>query len=359
MRSLNTMTRSQLLLLSCVTASAISLSSSARADEPAGDPKAPAPATTAPVATAPIPPTPAAPAAATPDKSSAPLPPLSQSSTSQKRAETLEPRPVYPAPTLDGSRLQADPITDGAVLGISIGFAGLSDMIISTGELRPQQISPTFDISQLLAIDRIAVTQHVDSRARLFSNLGLYAALSYALIDSVATGFREDSKQSALVDAIIYGEVFALTAGVTNLAKMAVRRPRPVAYTDAIAHKDDPNYSNADTDSSLSFFSGHTAMCGAAAGTATYLAFTRSPHSIRPWITLAGGALLTGFVGYERVRAGAHFPTDVIAGGIAGAGLGVLVAHLHREDTAKQRRVWIGFTPGLGTGGALTLSGLL
>ena len=355
MRSLNTMTRSQLLLLSCVTASAISLSSSARADEPTGDPKAPAPAS----ATAPVPPTPAAPAAATPEKDSAPLPPLSQSSTSQKRAETLEPRPVYPAPTLNGSRLQADPIADGAVLGISAGFAILSDMIISTGELRPQQISPTFSTSQLLGIDRIAVTQHVDSRARMLSNIGLYAAISYTLIDSVATGFREDSKQAALIDGIIYAEVLSLTAGVTNLAKMAVRRPRPIAYIEAAKHKNDPNYSNTDTDSSLSFFSGHAANCGAVAGTATYLAFTRSPHSIRPWITLVGGALLTGFVGYERVRAGAHFPTDVIAGGIAGAGLGVLVAHLHREDTAKQRRVWIGFTPALGTGGALTLSGLL
>lgn len=355
------MTRPQRLLLSCVTAGALTLSGSARADEPAVDPRVAAPAPTAP--TAPAPAAPAAPAAAasstaTPEKQASPLP-APQSPTSPKRSETLEPRPVYQPSTLNGSRLQADPIADGAVLGISAGFAVLSDLIISTGELRPQQISPTFTPSQLLGIDRIAVTQHVDSHARMLSNIGLYAAISYTLIDTIATGFREDSRQAALIDGIIYAEVLSLTAGVTNLAKMAVRRPRPVAYTDAAAHKDDPTYSNADTDSSLSFFSGHAANCGAVAGTATYLAFTRSPHSIRPWITLAGGALLTGFVGYERVRAGAHFPTDVIAGGIAGAGIGVLVAHLHREDTAKQRRVWIGFTPGLGTGGTVTLGGLL
>jgi membrane-associated phospholipid phosphatase len=344
------MTRSQRLLLCCVTAGAITLSGSASADEPTVDPRAAAPTPT---------PAPAASSTATPEKEAVPLPPASHSPTSPKRSETLEPRPVYQPSTLNGARLQADPIADGAVLGISAGFAILSDLIISTGELRPQQISPTFTPSQLLGIDRIAVTQHVDSNARMFSNIGLYAAVSYTLIDTIATGFREDSRQAALIDGIIYAEALSLTAGVTNLAKMAVRRPRPVAYTEAAAHKNDPNYSNADTDSSLSFFSGHAANCGAVAGTATYLAFTRSPHSIRPWITLAGGTLLTAFVGYERVRAGAHFPTDVIAGGIAGAGLGVLVAHLHREDTAKQRRVWIGFTPGLGTGGTLTLGGLL
>ena len=355
MRSITT-PRSQRLLLSCVMAGALTLSGSARAaDEPAVDPRAAAPPPTTPASTAPVP---AASSTATPEKKPPPLP-IAQSATSQKRSETLEPRPVYQPSTLGASRLQADPIADGAVLGIAAGFGILSDMIISTGELRPQQISPTFSTSQLLGIDRIAVTQHVDPNARTLSNIGLYAALSYTLIDTIATGFREDSRQAALIDGIIYGEVLALTAGVTNLAKMAVRRPRPAAYTAAAAHKNDPDYSNADTDSSLSFFSGHAANTGAVAGAATYLAFTRSPHSVRPWLTLAGGTLLTVFVGYERVRAGAHFPTDVIAGGIAGAGIGVLVAHLHREDTAKQRRVWIGFTPGLGTGGTLTLGGLL
>jgi hypothetical protein len=41
---------------------------------------------------------------------------------------------------------------------------------------------------------------------------------------------------------------------------------------------------------------------------------------------------------------------------MAGAGIGVLVPHLHREDTVKQRAVWVGFTPS-GQGGAATLSG--
>jgi len=340
-------------------AGAITLPGVARAAEPPAAPgaAAPTPAAPAPAASSTATPdkAPVAPAAATP----ANAPPDFQASTSPKRTQTLEPQPVYAPSTLNGSRMQADPIADGAVLGISLGFAVLSNMIISTGELRAQQISPTFSTSQLLGIDRIAVTQTVESSASLLSNLGLYTALSYAAIDSVASGFREDSRQAALVDAIIYGEVFALTAGVTNLAKMAVRRPRPVAYIEATKHKNDPNYSNADTDSSLSFFSGHSATVAAASGTATYLAFTRSPHSIRPWLTLAGGTALTTFVAYERVRAGAHFPTDVIAGAFAGAGIGVLVAHLHREDTAKQRRVWIGFTPGLVEGGTLTLGGLL
>lgn len=353
------MSRPKIFVFQALMASTVTLTGAARAADPPVAAGAAAPAPAASSTTAPAAPAPAASSTATPDKPLAPAAPVElQAPSSTKRTETLVPKPVYTPPTLNGSRLQADPIADGAILGISAGFAGLSTMIISTGELRPQAISPTFSPSQLLAIDRSAVTQTADPNARTFSNIGLYAALSYTLIDTIATGFREGSKQSALVDGIIYGEALALTTGVTNLAKMAVRRPRPYAYIEAAAHKNDPSFSDTASDSSLSFFSGHAATVGAVTGVATYLAFTRSPNSIRPWITLAGGVALTTFVSVERVRAADHFPTDVIAGALAGAGIGVLTAHLHREDTAKQRRVWIGFTPSAGQGGMGTLGGL-
>jgi undecaprenyl-diphosphatase len=85
-----------------------------------------------------------------------------------------------------------------------------------------------------------------------------------------------------------------------------------------------------------------TAEIGA---TATYLAFMRAPQTPRPWITLALATGLSTFVSVERVRAGKHFPTDVIAGSLAGAAVGVVVPHLHRTDDIKQRRVWVGFNP--------------
>jgi undecaprenyl-diphosphatase len=352
------MKRSKFSVLPGLIVGAVTLSGAAQAaDPPVAGAATPTPAASA--AAAPVAPAPAATSTVTPDKPVVAAPIDLQAPSSTKRTETFEPKPVYTPPTLDGARLQADPIADGAILGISLGFAGLSTVILSTGEIRPQQISSSFTTSSLLGIDRTAITQTVDPNAGTISNIGLYAAIGYTVIDTIASGFREGSKQAALVDGIIYAEALAITAGVTNLAKVSVRRPRPTAYIAAAAHKNDPTYSNSDSDSSLSFFSGHAATVGAVTGVATYLAFTRSPSSIRPWLTLAGGTALTAFVSVERVRAGAHFPTDVIAGAMAGAGLGVLVAHMHREDTAKQRRVWIGYTPsGVGEGGMATLGGL-
>jgi undecaprenyl-diphosphatase len=270
---------------------------------------------------------------------------------------SLAPALLPPDPSKYRAKLEVEPITDGAMIALNAGFAGLLDLVIGTGEIRPQQISPNFSAQSLLQIDRGAISQNPDPDAETHSNIGLALALSYAVIDPIASGFREKRAETALVDGIMYAEVLSVTVGVTNLAKIAVRRPRPIAYVAAAQHKNDPNYSNADTDSSLSFFSGHSSVTAAMSATATYLAFTRSPHTARPWITLIAGTALTSFVAVERVRAGKHFPTDVIAGAVAGAGIGVLVPHLHRCDEVKPPPVWIGAAPLDGTGGMVSLSG--
>lgn len=276
---------------------------------------------------------------------------------SGERKTSLEPK-ASELPPPGPLKLAVDPIADGGVIIGAVAFAGILDLINSTGEVRPQQISPTFQKSSLLGIDRAAVEQVPDTGARFRSNLGLFAAIGYAVVDPVITGFREKSVQSGFVDAVIYGEAIAITWGATNLAKLAVRRPRPQAYIDAEAHKGDPTYSNSDTDSSLSFFSGHASMTAAVSATATYLAFVRSSHTARPWITLGVGTALTTLTSIERVRSAAHFPTDVIAGAIAGAGIGVIVAHLHRNEDMQQRRIWVGAAPSPGGGGNVSLSAM-
>jgi len=271
-----------------------------------------------------------------------------------------DPRAASSPPSSPGDRavLEIDPIADGSLIVGAAAFAAILDLVNGTGEIRPQQISPSFDRSQLLGIDRGAVSQTVDSHARLYSNLGIIAAGAFAAIDPVLSGFREKNVHSGIVDAVIYAEAISVTWGVTNLVKMAVRRPRPQAYIDAETHKGDPTYSNSDTDSSLSFFSGHAAITATISSTATYLAFLRSPQSARPWITLGVGTALTTFVSVERVRGGAHFPTDVMAGAIAGAGIGVLVTHLHRTEDPAKRRVWVAVSPERANGGTLDLGGI-
>ena len=255
------------------------------------------------------------------------------------------------------TKLTADPITDGAIVSVSLGFGALSELVVTTGEIVPQQPQPS---RRLLAIDRLALTKH-ESSAGPTSSIGALLALAYAVVDPIASGYR-DGAGSALVDAVIYAEALSITWAATNMAKLTVRRPRPRAYQEQerlyeiYGMEDAPSIT--ETDTGLSFFSGHTALVATVTSTATYLAFTRSPGTARPWITLFGGAALTAFVGVQRVRAGEHFPTDVIAGAMAGAGIGLLVAHLHRDEASATQSLWIGFNGEPG-GGTLSLGGVL
>ena len=98
------------------------------------------------------------------------------------------------------------------------------------------------------------------------------------------------------------------------------------------------------------------ATTAAVAATASYLAFARAPGTPRPWITMGVGAAVTTVTCVGRVRSGEHFPTDVIAGAMAGFGIGILVPHSHRAEAPTQRPIWIGAAP-IDDGGIITVSG--
>jgi undecaprenyl-diphosphatase len=249
-----------------------------------------------------------------------------------------------------GQHFSIDPVADGVLIGGGGGLAGLLSLVLSTGEITATPPGPT---SNLLSIDRVAVTQTIDPHAALYSNIALYSAIGFAALDPILSGVR-DGWDAALVDAVMYGESFALTEMVTDITKIAVRRPRPIDYIDC-PYGSAASSSCTGTNYQLSFFSSHASSVASIGATATYLAFQRTTaRSPRPWITLAASVLLTAFVSYERVRAGVHFPTDVIAGSMAGAAIGVLVPHLHRHKE-EAPPVWIGVAPSPHGGGALTL----
>jgi undecaprenyl-diphosphatase len=172
----------------------------------------------------------------------------------------------------------ADPVADGALLSFATGTAVLSEVILGTGELTPQQPQ---DPSQLLAIDRPVICLTPEPAWRTVSSVGLASAVAFAAIDPIATGFRENA-EAAIVDAVIYSETITITWSMTNLAKVAFRRPRPSAYREqqrlqSITEADAPTPDITQTDSALSFYSGHASITSAVAATGTYLAFIRSP----------------------------------------------------------------------------------
>ena len=226
-----------------------------------------------------------------------------------------------------------DPLTDTSIISLSLAFGAFSEIVLSSGEIIPQQPQ---DPSHLPFFDR-ATIYRADPWAGPISTYAVMATMAWGVIDPIATGFR-DGADPAVDLGVLYVETVSLAWAAANTAKLIVRRPRPRAYQEQrrlveLYGKDKaPNIS--ETDFGMSFFSGHTAMAAALSSTATYHAFVRDPDAPRPWLTLGAGTALTTLVAIERVRSGAHFPSDVVAAAFAGVGIGLLVPHLHRETRA-------------------------
>ncbi|MCA9641497.1 MAG: hypothetical protein KC492_12415, partial [Myxococcales bacterium] len=85
------------------------------------------------------------------------------------------------------AHFHVDPITDGAILSVGVGFSGLLEWIIGTGELRPQQPGET---DRLLPIDRGVVELEPSSTANTVSNVGALTTVAYAVGTTLESGYR-------------------------------------------------------------------------------------------------------------------------------------------------------------------------
>jgi len=114
-----------------------------------------------------------------------------------------------------------------------------------------------------------------------------------------------DKDDDLLKSSLYVGASIGVDGILTYSMKEIVRRPRPGAtYPDKITAYE--------TETSLSFPSGHTSL---AFTTATALSL-KYPK----WYVIAPSYFWACSVGYSRMNLGMHYPSDVLAGAILGAG---------------------------------------
>lgn len=158
-----------------------------------------------------------------------------------------------------------------------------------------------YDINLLKSINQSRNTQS-DPIFKALSN-SLAPAVIAIPVGVLSVGILK--KDSALKNkGFVIGASLAVAAGITIGMKYGINRPRPfVSY---------PFINNAVNEHTPSFPSGHTSL---AFSTATSLSL-----QFPKWYVIAPSYLWACSVGYSRMYLGVHYPSDVLAGAVVGAG---------------------------------------
>jgi undecaprenyl-diphosphatase len=244
--------------------------------------------------------------------------------------------------------------------------AGAGCWLTSLGMNVDRQVVPTTGLDPgtiHLALDRHAAGNH-DNDARVWSDRWAAAAVAYPLLLPGITASEGDRIRSMTDRFLLEAEAAALTAGIVEVAKIGISRPRPYTYLPAAERPADSHYDVHADEAFVSMPSGHaaTTWCAASFALTDYLlSHQDGTWKERATVGFTGGVLATTTAAL-RVKAGQHFPSDVLAGGAIGAACGAAVPLLHHYVDGDQRaplppaRAWLQAVAGTATG---VVAGLL
>ena len=212
----------------------------------------------------------------------------------------------------DGTPYRVHPALDLSVTAALLAGAAVPYLV-------PHLIRPRCpcDRSEVNRFDRIAIGQHSAAAATASD---VTAVLAVA-VPPVADALRLGLGAPLAIDVLVFSETLAVNSALVVAAKYGVRRPLPITY------EGDPRYLRSQG-GYRSFYSGHTSTVVSALTASAWTLRWRDGERGWPWavVGVAGAS-----VGVERVLAGRHFPTDVLAGAAAGFAVGTAVPWLHRR----------------------------
>lgn len=211
------------------------------------------------------------------------------------------------------------PLLSAGLTGHSALMVGFS---IGTRHNWPPTDSTALDRSTVNRFDRVATFQYHPRAAKASD----WLFLAGAVVPMAGAAIQQRGDQP-LTPVVIGFESFLVSSVITNFAKLTTQRSRPYRFNpDAVL------LPHLWKDSKHSFWSGHTANLAAITFSTASILQRSDLHRDAKAAIWAGAVVVPALVGYLRVRAGRHFPTDVIVGLGVGTGVGLLVPYLHRKD---------------------------
>ena len=204
----------------------------------------------------------------------------------------------------------------GGVTGVAMGLGLVTQLI----PIR----SPDLWHAELASVDE-DVRGNFSRRAASLSDVVLGLSLAAPALYLMGSTIDDADGDKLL----IYGQSIAVNSLIAGVVKRLVQRPRPYVYSkDPLVQR----YAKDDGgDAYMSFYSGHAALSFGAAVTGAYLlGASGTNRSIMP-LAWAGGLMLAATTASLRVRAGKHFYSDVLVGGLIGITVGYVVPALHAD----------------------------
>lgn len=207
--------------------------------------------------------------------------------------------------------------------GAATFLAGL----IAIDNVRPytaQQLG-TLDRHRTLAWDRQSYDKWNPNASRA-SDYVLYGSMSISAMLLLDKNIRKD----VIKIGTMFGEMFLFTGGFTGLSKGLFHRTRPFVFNENV-----PEEEKLKKGAQLSFISGHTSSNASITFFAAKVFSDYNPNSKYKPLVWSAAVLLPATTAYLRVKAGKHYPTDVIAGYAVGALVGYFVPVLHKKRKNK------------------------
>lgn len=248
--------------------------------------------------------------------------------------------------TAPAARLEFDLRREASVLGLVAGFHTASELVPE-----PIRFVPA------TGFDPLEIDWSVDRNVLGTSEASAGPASDHArdaavLLPMVLSAFTAGSWRTLAASGGVYAEALLITRTVTHLGKVAFGRPRPGTYGPQPVSEAGLRYAPS-ASAFHSMPSGHAS----AAWTGAAMAFTshlllrpRASGAERFGLGFVAGAL-AGATSALRVEAGAHFPSDVIAGAGVGIASGILVPLAHRGELPLPRReAWLQTIAGVALG---------
>jgi membrane-associated phospholipid phosphatase len=238
-------------------------------------------------------------------------------------------QPAYPQSASDSSfhPYRVHYWVTGPIIGVGLttNYLGVA-RIFQKPELSPSEIQ-ALNKRTINGIDSWALRQD-PSKKDAFANTSDYV-LASSVVLPVFLVFDKQIRKDWLDVLLMYVETMSITPNIyewSPLGPAFQNKIRPIAYYDQLTYDQRKSANNRN-----SFYSGHTAVVAASSFFMAKVYIDYNPGIGNNKFLLYGAATIPPLIeGYFRVKAAAHFPSDVMVGIGVGALCGIVIPELHR-----------------------------